>query len=85
MIKKSAFSRKPSDDERVRNFINKGIEDSEQKSVSSEDEIMRVQLRISKAKLEEIDKALSQRRVKISRHLWIMEAIEGKLEREKLE
>ncbi len=89
MNKKSAIRKKPSQDD-VENFINKGIQDkstanTKNSTSKSKDEISRVQLRISKGKLEEIDTALNNRKVKVSRHVWLLEAIEEKLEREKLD
>lgn len=47
-----------------------------------EEKIMSVQLRISESKVEEIDKYVKKRPGKVSRHTWIMEAIEEKLRRE---
>jgi len=89
MNKKSAIRKKPSQ-EAVDNFINKGIQDestanTKNSTPKSKDEISRVQLRLSKGKLEEIDDALNKRKVKVSRHVWLLEAIEEKLEREKLD
>jgi hypothetical protein len=84
MVKKSAISKKPSN-QKVDDFINKGIEDSDKKSSNSNNDTARVQLRLKKEKLAEIDKLLNQRKVKVSRHVWFMEAIEEKLEREILE
>jgi hypothetical protein len=84
MVKKSAISKKPSN-QKVDDFINKGIEDSDKKSSNSNNDTARVQLRLKKEKLAEIDKLLNQRKVKVSRHVWFMEAIEEKLEREMLE
>lgn len=81
MNKKSAISKKPTQKD-VENFINKGIQDEEKSSSKPKNEIVRVQLRIEKEKLDQIDEAVNQRKVKISRHLWFLEAIEEKLERE---
>lgn len=47
-----------------------------------EDDLKRVQLRIPQPKLDQIDKMVSRRPGKLSRHTWIMEAIEEKLERD---
>lgn len=49
---------------------------------SDEETIKRVQLRVPLTKLGEIDKATKSRPGKLSRHTWIMEAIEEKLERD---
>jgi len=49
---------------------------------SKEDEIKRVQMRIPLSKLDEIDNSTKSRPGKLSRHTWIMEAIEEKLKRE---
>ena len=83
MDNKSAISRKPKS-QKVDAFINKGLQSNEpaQPTVSEQEQIARVQLRLSKAKLRQIDEALNQRKVKVSRHVWLLEAIEEKLERE---
>ncbi len=83
MDKKSAISRKPNS-QKVDAFINKGLQsvESSKLEVSEQEQIARVQLRLSKGKLRQIDEALNQRKVKVSRHVWLLEAIEEKLERE---
>ena len=83
MDKKSAISRKPNS-QKVDAFINKGLQNSEsaQPTVSEQEQIARVQLRLSKSKLRQIDESLNQRKVKVSRHVWLLEAIEEKLEKE---
>ena len=83
MDKKSAISRKPKS-EKVDAFINKGLQsvESSKPEVSEQEQIARVQLRLSKAKLRQIDESLNQRKVKVSRHVWLLEAIEEKLEKE---
>jgi len=81
MNQKSAISKKPSQ-QQVDDYINKGIQDENKTISKSKNEIIRVQLRIEKEKLEQIDDVINQRKVKISRHLWFLEAIEEKLERE---
>jgi hypothetical protein len=43
-----------------------------------------VQLRIPKDLLDRIDAQVEQRPVKIPRHLWLLEAIHEKLEKEKM-
>lgn len=83
--KKSALSRKPkSQDRDVDAFIDRGLKSvTENKTtIDDETEVARVQLRLTKGKLREIDEALSQRKVKVSRHVWLLEAIEEKLEKE---
>ena len=85
MDKKSAVSRKPkSQDRDVDAFIDRGLRSGTEKLPTSNDEteVARVQLRLTKGKLREIDEALSQRKVKVSRHVWLLEAIEEKLEKE---
>ena len=85
MDKKSAVSRKPkSQDRDVDAFIDRGLRSSTENktAIDDETEVARVQLRLTKGKLREIDKALSQRKVKVSRHVWLLEAIEEKLEKE---
>ena len=83
MPKKSALSRKPKT-QQVDDFINQGLPSSEsaQAPLNEPESIVRVQLRLSKEKLRQIDAALQQRRVKVSRHVWFLEAIEDKLEKE---
>jgi hypothetical protein len=70
MDKKSAISRKPNS-QKVDAFINKGLQSSEsaQPEVSEQEQIARVQLRLSKSKLREIDESLNQRKVKVSRRV----------------
>ena len=85
MDKKSALSRKPkSQDLDVDAFIDLGLRSSTENKTPLDDEteIVRVQLRLTKGKLREIDEALNQRKVKVSRHVWLLEAIEEKLEKE---
>ncbi|MEM8722133.1 MAG: hypothetical protein AAGE84_23035 [Cyanobacteria bacterium P01_G01_bin.39] len=87
MDKKSALSRKPkpkNKDTQVDAFIDRGLKTSTEKKpiIDYDAEVSRVQLRLAKGKLREIDEALSQRKVKVSRHVWLLEAIEEKLEKE---
>ena len=85
MDKKSAVSRKPkSDNKNADAFINRGLSTGTEKkpTIDLDTEVSRVQLRLTKGKLKEIDEALSQRKVKVSRHVWLLEAIEEKLEKE---
>ena len=85
MDKKSAVSRKPkSSNLNADAFINRGLKTSPEKkpTVDNETEVARVQLRLTKGKLREIDEVLNQRKVKVSRHVWLLEAIEEKLEKE---
>jgi len=85
MDKKSALSRKPKPkNQKVDAFIDRGLKTSNKNKPTIDDdtEVARVQLRLTKGKLKEIDEALSQRKVKVSRHVWLLEAIEEKLEKE---
>lgn len=87
MDKKSALSRKPkpkNQDTHVDAFIDRGLSTGTEKkpNIDDDSEVSRVQLRLTKGKLREIDEALSQRKVKVSRHVWLLEAIEEKLEQE---
>ena len=85
MDKKSALSRKPKPkNQNVDAFIDRGLSTGTEKKLTTNDdtEVSRVQLRLTKGKLREIDEALSQRKVKVSRHVWLLEAIEEKLEKE---
>lgn len=58
-----------------------GALEEEGEGVISED-LKRVQLRVPVSKLRQIDKMVKKRPGKLSRHTWIMEAIEEKLQRE---
>lgn len=87
MDKKSALSRKPktkNHNPHVKAFIDQGLSTGTKKepTIDDDNEVSRVQLRLTKGKLREIDEALSQRKVKVSRHVWLLEAIEEKLEKE---
>lgn len=87
MDRKSALSRKPKpkpQNSPVDAFIDKGLNTNTEQKTTVDDaaEIARVQLRLTKGKLREIDEALNQRKVKVSRHVWLLEAIEDKLEKE---
>lgn len=70
------------DEARIREVINRG--GSVAKKEESEDDIMRVQLRVHPSVIEEIDLARNntKRGKKPSRHAWIMGAIEEKLARQ---
>jgi hypothetical protein len=70
------------DEAKVREVINRG--GSVAKKEASEDDIMRVQLRLHPSLVEEIDLARKniKRGKKPSRHVWIVAAIEEKLARE---
>lgn len=70
------------DEAKVREVINRG--GSVARKEESEDDIMRVQLRVHPSVIEEIDLARNntKRGKKPSRHAWIMAAIEEKLARE---
>jgi hypothetical protein len=76
----------PVPEEVIANLINKGGtsgDDTSAKVDTLEDEtIKRVQLRVANSKLTEIDKVRKKRPGKLSRHTWIMEAIEEKLQRD---
>lgn len=79
----SSLSRKPTKAQAgVDSFIDKGLKATPAKKESNNSEISRLQLRLPKAKVQQIDEALEKKRVKVSRHHWILEAIEEKLERE---
>ena len=85
MDKKSAVSRKPKFNNLDADaFINRGLKTSPEKlpTIDDDTEVARVQLRLTKGKLREIDEVLSLRKVKVSRHVWLLEAIEEKLEQE---
>lgn len=85
MDKKSALSRKPKNQNpHVDAFIDRGLSTGTEKkpTIDDETEVSRVQLRLTKRKLREIDEVLNQRKVKVSRHVWLLEAIKEKLEKE---
>lgn len=92
-----ALSKKPSKknprkedlpEEKIDKFIKQGgssyQELPEEKAESEEDAIMRVQLRLYKSLVGEIDELLSElpKRKRPSRHDWFLDAIEEKLERD---
>lgn len=66
----------------VESLINKGGSVPADSAPQNVDKAKNVQLRLFPSKIAEIDALCAQRRVKISRHHWFMEAIEEKLERE---
>lgn len=76
----------PADREKeIEKFINQGGSSiGEVKSFTEDDPIKNVQLRIYQSMIAEIDELLEKRppRQKISRHQWIIDAIEEKKERE---
>jgi len=75
-------------DEKIDKFIKQGgssyQEFPEVRPESEEDSIMRVQLRLYKSLVGEIDELLSElpKRKRPSRHDWLLDAIEEKLERD---
>ena len=83
MSSKSAISRKPNK-KGLDSFINVGLQPSKpsKNTTSDEEQIARLQLRLTKGKVNQIDSAISERKIKIPRHLWLLEAIEEKLERD---
>jgi hypothetical protein len=67
----------------VEKLILKGGTSGAQDTDLPEDEdVKRVQLRVPTAKLDQINKAVRRRPGRLSRHTWIMEAIEEKLQRD---
>ncbi|NEP03003.1 MAG: hypothetical protein F6K58_31015 [Symploca sp. SIO2E9] len=83
MNKQSAIARKSLPEE-IDSFIKAELQSSPtpEESISDEQQAARVQLRLWKGKLNQIDSVLNKRKVKVSRHTWLLEAIEEKLERE---
>ncbi|NET38816.1 MAG: hypothetical protein F6K19_43685 [Cyanothece sp. SIO1E1] len=59
----------------------KGGSSGSQEAAAQSTPIKRVQLRVSTAVLDQIDSLVKKRAGNVSRHTWIMEAIEEKLER----
>lgn len=50
--------------------------------IEDPERIIPTQLRLTKSKLDEIDKQVKRSKIKISRHSWLLQAIEEKLERD---
>jgi predicted DNA binding CopG/RHH family protein len=76
-----ALTRKPKADESmVQEIIGKGGKTSA--DTPSKSKKITVQLRLSEAMLERIDKAVKRRAVPIPRHTWFLEAIVEKLDRD---
>ncbi len=65
----------------VEALIMKGGSSGGQEAATHDISIKRVQLRVSTAVLDQIDGLVKKRAGNVSRHTWIMEAIEEKLER----
>lgn len=71
-------------------LINRGGEVPSSKTMSTAtptkvedpERIIPTQLRLTKGKLDEIDKQVKRSKIKISRHSWLLQAIEEKLERD---
>lgn len=59
-----------------------GTSGEDPEAYQEEGDIKRVQLRIPVSKLDQMDKARRKRPGKLSRHTWVMEAIEEKLMRD---
>ena len=81
-ITKPTKSKKPSVEELIMKGGSSGLQSEGLEQEQDEEEVKRVQLRIPVAKLDEIDQSVKKRPGKLSRHTWIMEAIEEKLQRE---
>ena len=83
---KSAISRLPIDDENTTKkeieFISKGLGTSQPETKEEQEKICRIQLRLPKSKVDRIDESINKRDVKVSRHIWFLEAIEEKLKRD---
>ncbi len=84
---KSAIARPPIDDDystsnEMDKFINKGLGTNEAETKVEQEKICRIQLRLPKSKVEQIDESIKRRDVKVSRHIWFLEAIEEKLKRD---
>ncbi len=84
---KSAIARPPVDDDHATSkemdkFINKGLGTNEPETKDEQEKICRIQLRLPKSKVEQIDESIKRRDVKVSRHIWFLEAIEEKLKRD---
>lgn len=82
-----ALSRKISkpeiQEDKIEELILKGGSSGKENNLQEKADVVRkVQLRISTSKLNEIDQLLKKRVGNVSRHTWIMEAIEEKLGKE---
>ncbi len=73
-------NKQPSVEELIMKGGSSGAEEAP--SSAEDDDLKRVQLRVPPPKLDQIDKMVRRRPGKLSRHTWIMEAIEEKLERD---
>lgn len=80
-LSKQDDSKKPSVEALIMKGGSSGALEEEGEELISE-ELKRVQLRVPVSKLRQIDRMVRKRPGKLSRHTWIMEAIEEKLERE---
>jgi len=87
-MKRSAISRKPgaetpADEEAISAFISKGgsvphgtTPDAEERAEA------RINFRLPGDMLAEVDAAIRQRRIRVSRNTWLLEAVQEKLDRE---
>jgi uncharacterized protein YwbE len=92
MSKRPAIVRKPLKEESpdIEAFIAKGLDDSvvtqkdksEGQLANEEEKPAQIKLRLSKGQVRRIDELLQKRRIKVSRNVWLLEAIEEKIERE---
>ncbi|MCB9352531.1 MAG: hypothetical protein H6573_34365 [Lewinellaceae bacterium] len=80
-LSKQDDSKTPSVEALIMKGGSSGALEEEGEEVISED-LKRVQLRVPMSKLRQIDRMVKKRPGKLSRHTWIMEAIEEKLQRE---
>jgi hypothetical protein len=76
----------PDKEKEIENFIKQGGSSyvEEKKDIPVEDPLKNVQLRVYQSMIQEIDTLVKKRppRKRISRHQWILDAIEEKKERE---
>ena len=86
-MKRPAISRKPAagrsaDEEAISAFISKGGSVPHDPPPDDERAEARINFRLPGDMLAEVDAAIRQRRIRISRNTWLLEAVQEKLDRE---
>ena len=86
-MKRPAISRKPAagahaDEEAIAAFISKGGSVPHEPPLDDERTEARINFRLPGDMLAEVDAAIRQRRIRISRNTWLLEAVQEKLDRE---
>jgi|RhiMetStandDraft_8_1073273.scaffolds.fasta_scaffold227092_1 hypothetical protein len=86
-MKRPAISRKPAagahaDEEAIAAFISKGGSFPHDPPLDDERTEARINFRLPGDMLAEVDAVIKQRRIRISRNTWLLEAVQEKLDRE---